>query len=217
MKSAVVDEVKSRPILFSGQMVRAILEGKKTRTRRISKLPLPSDSSEGMGWAWSDRKQLFEPIGYVGHLETGIKFGVKCPYGVVGDLLWVRETWQSLAKMNQCHPSDDQYVYRATDPDWETMDGWKWMPSIFMPRDACRVLLRIESIRVERLQSITDSEIVFEGFGDVGQGVGEIDYKFSTLRGLFSELWNEINGKGSWEANPFVWVLGFSRLSGTCE
>jgi hypothetical protein len=184
MKSSAVVKVKSRPILFSGKMVRAILEGKKTTTRRVTN-------------------------------KTTLKWGVKCPYGVVGDRLWVRETWQSLAKMNHAHPSEDQYVYRATDPDWETTEGWKWKPSIFMPRDACRIHLRIESIRVERLQSITDSEIVDEGVRDVGHGVGEIDNKFSTLRGLFSGLWNEINGKGSWEANPFVWVVGFSRLEGT--
>jgi hypothetical protein len=213
-ESALV-KVKSRPILFSGPMVRAILEGKKTTTRRVTKLPLPWDSDSPMTWAWSDRKRLFEPVGKVWHMKTALKWGVKCPYGVVGDRLWVRETFQSLAKMNHAHPSEDQYVYRATDPDWETTEGWKWKPSIFMPRDACRIHLRIESIRVERLQSITDAEIVDEGFRDVGHGVGEIDNKFSTLRGLFSGLWNEINGKGSWEANPFVWVVGFSRLEGT--
>lgn len=206
----IIKEVKSRPILFSGPMVRAILDGKKTKTRRIAKLPLPSSETYPMGWAWSDRKQLFEPVGSVFHLETAIKWGVKCPYGVVGSRLWVRETWQSLAAMNQCHPNDDQYVYRATDPDWETMEGWQWRPSIFMPRAACRINLRIESIAVERLQAITDEEIVCEGFRGIGEGVGELDGKFSTLRGLFSGLWNKINGHGSWEANPFVWVVGFS-------
>ncbi len=184
MPTEQIKEVKSRPMLYSGPMVRAILDRKKTKTRRIAKLPLPSSATCPMS--------------------------VKCPYGVVGDRLWIRETWQSLAAMNQCHPSDDQYVYRATDPDWERMKGWQWRPSIFMPRDACRINLRIESIVVERLHSITDAEIVFEGFRGIGEGVGELDGEFSTLRGLFSGLWNKINGPGSWEANPFVWVVGFS-------
>ncbi len=200
----VIKEVKSRPMLYSGPMVRAILDGKKTKTRRIASLHLPWNDTYPMSWAWSDRKQLFEPVGSVS------PWGVKCPYGLVGDRLWVRETWQSLAAMNQCHPSDDQYVYRATDPDWDIMEGWKWRQSIFMPRAACRINLRIESINVERLQAITDEEIVCEGFRGIGEGVGELDGKFSTLRGLFSGLWNKINGPGSWEANPFVWFVGFS-------
>jgi hypothetical protein len=73
-------------------------------------------------------------------------------------------------------------------------------------------MLQIESIHVERLQGITDAEIIAEGFHDCGDGVGEIDGKFSMLRGLFSGLWNKINGAGSWESNPFVWVVGFSSV-----
>jgi len=207
--------MKQRPILFSGPMVRAILDDKKTKTRRIAKLPLPWDSNSPMSWKWSDRKQLFEPVGIVWHIKNELKWGVKCPYGVVGDRLWVRETWQSLAAMIQRHPSDDKYVYRATDPDCGIMDpiGWKWRPSIFMPRRACRIELLIESVKAERLQEITDEEIVAEGFRNLGKGVGEFKGTRSTLRGLFSGLWNEINGPGSWEANPFVWVIGFSRLA----
>lgn len=82
-----------------------------------------------------------------------------------------------------------------------------------MPRAASRIELRIESIEVERLQAISNEEIVLEGFEDLGNGVGAFEGTRSTLRGLFSGLWNKINGPGSWEANPFVWVIGFSRLS----
>ena len=213
MNARQVVEVKSRPMLYSGPMVRAILAGRKFKTRRIAKLPLPASIHQPMSWDWSDRKNLYEPLG--GHLEAGIKWGVKCPYGLVGDRLWVRETWQSLAAMNQVHRSDDQIVYRATDPDWSVMDGWQWKPSIFMPRAASRIALRIESIEVERLHAITDEEIVCEGFrciGHIPNCIGEFEGRFSTLRGLFSGLWNKINGPGSWEANPFVWVIGFSRI-----
>lgn len=201
------NSVKERPILFSGPMVRAILAGKKTKTRRIAKLPLPLNVHSPMAWAWSDRKKLFEPVGSVGHLDIEIKWGVKCPYGNVGDRLWVRETWQSLATMNQCHRVDDRFVYRASDPDWSVMEGWQWRPSIFMPRRACRIMLQIESIQVERLQAITEDEAIAEGAQCAGFPAS------LTNRGAFASLWNKINGAGSWESNPFVWVVGFSRVA----
>lgn len=186
MKATQVVEVKSRPMLFS------------------AKLPLPSSIHQPMSWEWSDRKRLFEPLGSVGHLDSRMKWGVKCPYGVVGDRLWVRETCVVCADSNICYKADGK-----PDPWW----GVKWKPSIFMPREACRIELRIESIEVERLQSITVIEIVLDGFEDLGKGIGAFEGTRSTLRGLFAGLWNKINGPGSWEANPFVWVIGFSRLS----
>lgn len=136
--------MKERPILFKGEMVRAILEGSKTQTRRIIK-----DQPATEDFPCVD----IDPV-------SG-KY--KSPYGKHGDRLWVRETWQSAAAMNVCHKADDYYIYRATDPDWEQSKGWKWKHSIFMPKDACRLWLEITDLRVERLQDITEEDAKAEG------------------------------------------------------
>lgn len=151
-----------RPILFSGPMVRAILEGRKTMTRRVAN-PMKA---------------------------------LPCPYGVPGDLLWVREAW-ALTDQAGDHITDARVVYRATDPDWETMEGWKWRPSIFMPRWAARIWLRIVSRRLERLQQITGEDAYREG---------------CEYRNDFPVLWDELNAKRGvgWETNPWVWVIEFA-------
>lgn len=222
-----------RPILFSGPMVRAILDGRKTQTRRTVKLEIDFlgaggrsgdewDNPRYWGWENQDRPGSFVVL----KKENSYDIQIQCPYGNVGDRLWVRETWQSLAAMNQCHKLDDSYVYRATDPDWETMDGWKWRPSIFMPRDASRLELEIIGVRVERLSHISNADCVAEGIDPIGDEknigrclgrevytqAGRIEGKCSTVRQLFSELWTNVNGPGSWASNPWVWVVEFKRL-----
>lgn len=158
-----------RPILFSGPMVRAILDGRKTQTRRVAK----------------DRDK-------------------PCKYGIAGDRLWVRETWQSAAAMGVCHASDDYFVYRATDPDWETCEGWQWRPSIFMPRKASRITLEITDVRAERLQDITNKDARAEGLAR-----GTV-----YPRMWFEDLWDSINAKRGfgWDVNPFVWVITFKKV-----
>ena len=139
--------------------------------------------------------------------ETGAAdIGKLCPYGICKERLWVRETWQSLAVMNQCHPCDDEFVYRATDPDWDTMDGWKWRPSIFMPRDASRITLEVTNASVERLNDISEADAIAEGCQCAGVP-GSL-----TNREAYAKLWESINGKGSWDSNPWVWVVEFKRI-----
>lgn len=174
--------MKERPILFSGPMVRAILAGKKTQTRRVVK---------DLRW--------YEPPVKVAHI--GNKVGTPealCPYGQPGDRLWVKETWSTTEQAGD-HVADAHVVYRATDPDWETMDGWKWRPSIYMPRWASRITLEIVSVRIERLKEISESDSIAEGCPS----------------GCFSELWQSINGDTPgkrWADNPWVWVIEFRRI-----
>lgn len=173
-------QAKEHPILFSGPMVRAILDGTKTQTRRVV-------------------KKLF-----YGWMETASNpkcwqsIKTQCPYGQIGDILWVRETWQYVDFAGE----DNGYVYRATDPDWETMEGWRWKPSIFMPKQACRIKLRIEDLRVERLQSIPIMDCYKEGACPPTSSTPIRDWQV---------LWEKVNGQQSWDDNPFVWVISFSR------
>jgi hypothetical protein len=175
--------VKERPILFSGPMVRAILEGRKTQTRRVIK---PQPEIGGAYWR--------TPGGAIGR-DVKPKY---CPYGRPGDLLWVRETW---AINIGAEPGESIYAYRA---DRERPGDWK--PSIHMPRKASRLLLRITDVRVQRVQEISDAEAIAEGCVPVWDaGV--------TPRDAFAELWDDINAPRDhgWESNPWVWAISFER------
>lgn len=198
--------MKERPILFSGPMVRVILDGRKTMTRRVVRLragEIAHDGGDGSLHAvanatWGD---CIERV-------------IQCPYGEPGDLLWVRETWAT-TEQSGAHPSDAEMVYRATDPDWETMEGWQWRSSIFMPRWASRLTLRITSIRVERVQDITEEDARAEGAPISHQGdrphFSRHPVPNDTHRLGFVHIWDSINaGRGfGWDANPWVWVIGF--------
>ncbi len=195
--------MKERPILFSGPMVRAILDGRKTMTRRVVRLRAGEIAHEGddgslhavANTAWGD----------------SIERVIRCPYGVPGDLLWVRETWATTEQAG-VHPSDAEMLYRATDPDWETMDGWRWSPSIFMPRWASRLTLRITSVSVERVQEITEEDAMREGVKAESVSTHPGIYSY---RAPFVELWDSINSERGfgWDANPWVWVVAFERVS----
>ena len=199
-----------KPILFNGEMVRAILEGRKTMTRRVVKpqptFDFPTLTMQGVG----DDEGLWK--------LSPLDKPVRCPYGVPGDLLWVRETWATTEQAG-VHPSDAEMLYRATDPDWETWDGWRWSPSIFMPRWASRLKLRITSIRVERVQDITEEDARAEGAPISHQGdrphFSRHPVPNDTHRLGFVHIWDSINaGRGfGWDANPWVWVVGFERVS----
>lgn len=210
--------MNEHPILFSGEMVRAILEGRKTQTRRVIKNVCPwvtrvtNDGSEELPWAFVGGNG--EHAGYD-----------RCPYGAPGDRLWVRETW-NLARfsrdefghvddvdywegpLSKAHPGQPWHViYRAEcdDPDEET-----WRPSIFMPHWACRTLLEITNVRVERVQDITPDDAMAEGIM-----IGSLDsHGFRCeLRPEFHQLWDSINAKRGygWDVNPWVWVVEFKR------
>jgi len=190
-------QVKERPILFSGAMVRALLDGSKTQTRRALRNQVAAPAV----------MQMAGP----GHAEIVNEHGVRipswaCPYGQPGDRLWVRETWAP-------HPdftaSSHYAVYRA-DPECEH-DVERWRPSIHMPRWASRILLEITSVRVERLHDIGSKEIEAEG---VVTSVVDIMQHGCRARVLdWQRLWEGINGAGSWDANPWVWVVEFKRVT----
>jgi len=188
--------VRERPILFSGRLVRAILDGRKTVTRRPVK-PQPNLGPDGEmvhlgdgAWAASD----------------GDLWGQwPSPYGVPGDRLWVRETWmpRSLGMGSPAFNAAQRPRYRADDgedrPEWRGL----WRPSIFMPRWASRLTLEVVSVRVERLQDITRAEVAAEGLG----GMATVDDFHAGWDGLYC-------GKPEyrWDADPWVWVVEFRAL-----
>lgn len=193
--------MKERPILFSSPMVRAILEGRKTQTRRIVKhIPVLGGP---IGWCAAAKAQ--EP-GWVHIVGDYRRF---CPYGVPGDRLWVRETWG---------PSDGGFCYRASERQTVKPDDGRWHPAIHMFRCASRITLEIEAVRVERLIEITREDCIAEGVeqdftrtwfaDDASNGLGWVNPE-----GAYRELWESINGHGSWDANPYVWVIQFRRVS----
>ena len=178
--------MKDGPILMNAEMVRATLDGRKTQTRRIAKLNAAGRVEKG-GRNW--------------HVEDAAAV-IACPYGAVGDTLWVRETWQSEGVHG--HERDFPVRYRASDDD--RVMGGRWRPSIFMPRWASRITLRITDVRIERLQDISNEDAAAEGW----LGPDEAN----TIRNAYpiawySHLWESINGRGSWAENPFVWAISF--------
>lgn len=203
--------VKERPILFSGEMVCTILDGRKTQTRRVI-TPQPKDGLE---------VRYNADNGHVLYGPEYLRSFVKCPYGVVGDRLWVRETFGCLGNGMRVYAADADTD--GTVPYLITGDGAgvgngkpdKWMPSIFMPRSASRINLEITGVRVERVQDISPDDCLAEG----------IDYKDCDPHNAhqywrqeayakYGELWDKINkdrGYG-WDVNPWVWVIEFKRL-----
>ena len=191
-----------KPILFNTEMVRAILDGRKTQTRRVIK------SLDGLSFYRAEPSEdAYEALGkwdfFYGWLEGGVMFdacaSVKAPYSI-GDILWVRETWNHV----KFGLGDWHYEYRADYDDtskWRNGSFAQWRPSIHMPRDAARIFLRVTDVRVERLQDIDDDGVVAEGL-EIGAN--------------FDELWNRTliksdRAKFGWAANPWVWVINFER------
>jgi hypothetical protein len=200
-------EIMERPILFSTKMVQAILEGRKTQTRRVIK-PQP------------------KIVGQMGNTGCyGIKFlnipgkgpvWDHCPYGQTGDTLWVRETWCPMEKYFGLSEKGN-YAYKADcSPESEQCRkdfGIPWHPSIHMPKVACRLFLKVKDIRVERLQEITGKDILSEGV-DNGKSNPIMGVRWENMQRIaFQELWDKINsGRGyGWDINPWVWVIEFER------
>lgn len=201
---------RERPILFSAPMVRSILDGRKTQTRRVVKGLEPGARYHGL-----DRDGL--------HLFVkGCAYGkTACPHGVPGDRLWVREAWSHTgdgvwtiadARRNPC---SGRVVYRATD---DSLPAGSWWPSIHMPREFSRIALQITDVRVERLNDISQDDALAEGaapspdhppcFEIPGTGI-----LGATPADAFNLLWDNINGPESWDANPWVWAVTFQRVS----
>lgn len=215
--------MKERPILFSAPMIRAILAGNKTQTRRIVKGYEP-DYSIGVKAVPSDLSAM--------RSDPDFHFINKCPYGQVGDQLWVREAWRwndgtECGCSEFCTHTGTGYEYRASGAgDIDT----KWKPSIHMPRLASRIQLEITGIRVERLNDISEADAIAEGIENIGKVIDcwknyEADHEFRDAEGRqkagiafntavpsFASLWQSINGAGSWDANPWVWAISFKRV-----
>jgi len=217
---------KERPILFSAPMVRAILEGSKTQTRRIVKPQPPDDHPHpqecmGEGYWWNDDDTDRDDLSFWPSYDNCLP----CPYGKEGDRLWVREAWavhgvlyDDLAPRD-IHASTPRGCWEDGDSIWFAADGemplaWqgkcqpeqrgKWRPSIHMPRWASRITLEITGVRVERLQDISLGDCMAEGcpFPNIAKETDPIEW--------FAELWESINKH--WDANPWVWVVEFKRV-----
>ncbi len=205
--------MKERPILFNGAMVRAILEGRKTQTRRVMK-PQPTQyRGAEHGFYWEHKTG---PI----CCASGDRPGPYAPWHVE-DHLWVRETWRDSFGGGEVHyPADlDEYTVREKGP---------WKPSIHMPRSKSRISLEVADVRVERLQDISEEDARAEGASCYvcGQAVrtsNEADcacFHGENARASFDVLWDSINGARpgcSWDANPWVWVVGFKRVEQKAE
>jgi len=205
--------MQEHPILFKGEMVRAILEGRKTQTRRIVKFNKPFDKSE----YWDYCKKLPDdtfmwadvPISQETFPESYLLGGGKqCPYGKPGNYLWVRETWHQHYEGGNlggkpCYKADNKCSLLNS-----LAIGWK--PSIFMPRWASRILLEITNVCIERVQDISEENAKKEGVVpslSYSDSVPGQEHKFA-----FRDIWFEINGVDSWESNPWVWVIEFKRI-----
>lgn len=198
--------MKERPILFNSEMVRAIIDGRKTQTRRVVKPPknwpeysycdpfaMPPDV-----WWWNGE-----------HDRVGVR--QECPFGKVGDRLWLRETFRLFDSHTECACYDDcrcaamdgNPIYRADEDD----AGATWKPSIHMPRSASRITLEITNVRLERLNAISEEDAMAEGIDLNDWYSGNPHYRHA-----FMQLWSKIYGAESWDKNPWVWVIEFRRV-----
>lgn len=207
-------KITERGMIFNAEMVRALLDGRKTQTRRIMKVQ--PDTPE-FGLRRIIESSIANEIGMYFWSQDdarGIKARSKpfsCPYGGVGDRIWVRETW---AEADAGAP--DLKLYRANYPahvpsHYENVppaEEIRWTPSIHMPRCASRILLEITDVRVERLNSISEEDAKAEGAPTECCVIGDKHFLG------FRSLWKNIYGNDSWQANPWVWVIEFKRIEG---
>ena len=221
---------KERGMIFNDEMVRALLDGRKTQTRRIMKNQPAGD--------YPDTPALVRNVGpgfqwYGSYGESSI---FNCPFGAVGDRIWVRETFQGplvseeLFEEYRAYPEKfekPEYCEYAADggarPEYCDLDDnlrHGWRPSIHMPRWASRILLEIIDVRVERLNDISEEDAQAEGVKKLRGGYWKhyqpnewTQFQLSA-RGSFATLWNFIYGEGGWWANPWVWVIEFKRVEG---
>ncbi|EJF8031379.1 hypothetical protein M9M37_001842 [Escherichia coli] len=222
--------MKERGMIFNGEMVRAILEGRKTQTRRPIKWKQTrftemGEREDGSKWPWSE------------DADSVRDYWHPCPFGAVGDRIWVRETWATLGNEDGCcvdwndnlckgDEKSAARIYRASceqkpgdyglwsipdDADWkphtenEKFEG-AWRPSIHMPRWASRITLEITDVRVERLNDISECDAKAEGAPTECTLIGDKHYPG------FRSLWKSIYGNDSWQASPWVWVIEFKRI-----
>lgn len=210
---------RERPILFNREMVRAVLDGRKTQTRRIMN-PQPefeqgyeAPHEHEIGIFWKDEESLDS----IEHLIS------LCPYGKPGDELWVRETWQTWCEFDHLSPGklpeDADIQYPATCDHWVS----KERPSIHMPRWASRIQLKITNVRVERLLDISEQDALAEGIArstrrvlggheTIYKDYVDVGHYFHSPKKSFESLWVSINGPDSWDSNPYLWVIQFEKI-----
>ncbi|HBQ8864816.1 TPA: hypothetical protein R7I90_004883 [Klebsiella pneumoniae] len=208
-------KITERGMIFNAEMVRAILDGRKTQTRRPIKWKQTrfteiGEREDGSKWPWSE------------DAEHAFDFWHPCPFGSVGDRIWVRETFQgplfdfdlmdSYCKDSTPFEKSEFCVYKADGvpaPEFYDADDELhccWRPSIHMPRWASRILLEITGVRVERLKSISDRDALREGCSTADMKSGDC------VADVFARLWASIYGDESWNCNPWVWVIEFKRI-----
>lgn len=192
-------------------MVRAILDGRKTQTRRVVKVQPDPD------WMFNLRTVINTEKNSIEFVDDDYRYCVACPYGQPGDELWVRETWRPLCEFDPS-PETGAAYWADSHAGLERRNGdAKWRPSIHMPRWASRITLTVKAVRVERLQDISEADAIAEGVELTQQSQGlyykhPSDQRMTAVASLaFQWLWESINGPDSWDANPWVWVVEFER------
>lgn len=198
--------MKERPILFSAPMVRAILEDTKTQTRRIVKPQPPAGTLSVSTWHHPDEDEKGPHFWPFGEDEILPGWSIPCPYArKMGDQLWVRETWRPFYTDSAIYLADAG-THRLNAPtEAAAKASWPgWKPSIHMPRRHSRISLEVTTVRVEKLVSISVYDAVNEGWSKACPDTPGVWY---------SKLWEEINGPGSWAANPWVWVIEFKKVT----
>lgn len=224
-----------KPILFNSEMVKAILDGRKTQTRRLVRpQPVFNEGESGVPVRCDDDSFIFQIMPYECIYEQG-----RIPPCLSGDILWVRETWCPCASIDSYLDDKKLFAYRA-DYGEHCSVSWKWRPSIHMPKEAARIFLLVKDVRIERLRDVTEEAALAEGMPEDldypiapvycprckgegligshdGHGFIEADCPMcDTAMKRFSNLWNSTLKKADfekygWEANPWVWVIEFER------
>lgn len=222
MEAKQIKTAMEKPIIFSPAMVEAIMSGRKTQTRRVIKPQPPGEGyelwtlmsttgprkNEGkLHWVKPDQERL-------NFIDDQYIF-FTCPYGHIGDKLWVRERWAYIGDQNWQDASFDDWgnLWHYATAEQDARDQLKWKPSIHMPRRFARLILEVKDIRIEKLQDISESDAINEGI-ESQRGIYK-DYLtekfYRKPYQSFETLWCKINGQKSWQSNPWVWVVEFEK------
>lgn len=225
--------MKETGLMFKAPLVRAILSGQKTQTRRILNPQSAENHPHDGGTKWVLARGRHTPVGSVGHLSLQDQMGRNCPLGQPGDRIYVRETWQGPLMSSKeweehyfsgaddlpAHFRTPAHCQYAADggppPEFMTMDDElvsRWKPSIHMPKWAARIWLEITGVRVQRLQSITEADCLAEGATGGHGAIPGYTYSATPLE-HFRHIWESTGG--DWAANPWVWVVDFKTISTT--
>lgn len=221
--------MKETGILMTPENAQKCHVGTKTMTRRLNGLERANDTPDEVAGIVHGHRETW--LAYGPHEKHGQLFEIRCPYGEVGDRLWIRESIYidhfdyAKGPLPKEKPDldDGMLIYRGEGTCCQQFgecdcggDGAPWRPSIHMPRWACRTVGEITEIRAERLQEISETDAKAEGCKSADLATGRecfLDPSFGSYRLTFRSLWESINGPGSWDANHWVWVIGFRKVT----